>query len=105
MIPLSLFTVDTNVTNMTSNLLRWSFEPYLTTLGQFAYPIFFLLLLGIMWTNTQSNKVLVPAVFMILLGFIGWQIFSTPVALFFQFIGISATAYILYAGFAKRGIE
>ena len=95
--------VDTNLTNITHDFIRWSFQPYITTLGQFAYPIFFIILLGIMWTGIQSNKIIIPAVFMIILGFLGHVLFATPFALLFQFVGIAAVAWIFYVGFIKKG--
>ena len=98
-----ILVADTNMTNITNNFLRWMFQPYIQTLGQFAYPIFFILLVGIMWTSIPSNKVIVPAVFMIILGFLGYSLFDIQYALLFQFVGIAAVAWIFYVGFIKKG--
>ena len=95
--------IDTNISNVTENFARWSFQPFLTALGQFTYPFFFLLLLGIMWTSVQSHRIVISSVFMIILGFLGYVLFALPFALLFQFIGIASTAWILYLGFFKKG--
>ena len=103
MIPNLVFIGDTNVTNITSQLLRWSLQPYIQILGPLAMPLIFLLPVLIIWTNIPTYKTAIVAGYMFAVGFIMFQIFPTPAALFFQFISVALATPIFYYGLFKRG--
>ena len=99
---LILLVADMNMSNFTQNILQYGFEPYYTTLGEFFLPIFFMLLLVIIWTSMPSNKAIVPAVFAILIMGLSWRLFSPIFATVFTIIGGFALALIFYLGLLKK---
>jgi membrane-bound ClpP family serine protease len=103
MIPYLVFIGDTNVTNLTHNLLRWSIQPYINILGPLALPLIFLLPVLIIWSNIPTHKPIIVAGYMLAVGFIMFQLFDANVALLFQFITVLLTAPIFYYGLFKRG--
>ena len=103
MFPPLVFIGDTNVTNITSQLLRWSLTPYIQILGPLAMPLIFLLPVLIIWSNIPTHKPLIVAGYMLGVGFIMFQLFDAPVAILFQFIAVAVTTPIFYYGLFKRG--
>ena len=93
--------VDINASNITS--LRWMIQPYINILGPFAFPLIFMLGLMIVWSNVPTDKMFVVFGYMLILGFIGFNLFDPVIAIAFQILTGIPFAAILYLGLFKKG--
>ena len=103
MFPPLVFIGDTNVTNITHDLLRWALSPYIDILGPLAMPLIFLLPVLIIWNNIPTYKTAFVAGYMFAVGFIMFQLFDAPIAILMQFIAVLIATPLFYYGLFKRG--
>ena len=98
---------DSNISNLTGpnglGLLKWSLGAY-SILGPFALPMLFLLPIMIIWRQVPTAKYLVIAAYMLVVGFVMFQLFDPMAGLLFQVIAVFAAAPIFYFAFFKKGV-
>lgn len=83
-----------------NNTLRAPFYEYIQLLGPLFYGMFFGLIAAIIYGNTRSGILL--AVYLIIIGALGSQIFGSEVELLFGYSIAIGIAIIFYKGFFER---